>query len=595
MKCNICEFKCVIPESSTGKCRMYTNIDSNISEIYPDSYLVSVPAPIEAMPMTHYHPNSKFLQICTIGCNFRCSGCVSWIMTESKESIEGAVNHIKAEALVQRALNENCKGIMFCFNEPAVSFFTFKRLARSAREKGLLVGCATNGYFTEETFLDLLDHIDFINIGLKGHSDGVYKNTGALGYEPIFRNLELSVKNKIHTEISAVYMKGMENEITETAKHVASLSRDIPFQVMRFMPFGSSDASDEPSIMEAEKICTRLKHILNHVYLFNSPGTKFLNTNCPECGHLLIERGFNGPMCSNIVDNSPGDTCNCNNDSLFNGSICKANGLEALGYFGGYKNILALENIRTILAFLGENDTRVISRVLHSILNNDYIKGLYPKLKQIPSYLDTIDYFAGIAGRDKEAKKLRNYIETKMSEVTGLHKNIERPRVYVALNHPLIAVFGDKFECNLVETAGGFCVNKEIQREDIPGRTISVELLNRLNPEIIIMQGADAYSTRDVYEFCIKNGIKVIAVEQNSIYNIRPYRATGRPDWVLGLLAFANILHPELFDFNVDKTADELYMALFGTDYPTLNHNLAFDVILSEQIKKQASRERKIK
>jgi pyruvate-formate lyase-activating enzyme len=179
MRCNICEFRCDIPENGTGKCRMYINKNDVIEEIYPDSYLVSVPAPIEAMPMTHLHPNSKFMQVCTIGCNFKCSGCVSWIMTENTESIDGALERIEAENLVQRALNEDCKGIMFCFNEPAVSFHTFKRLAKMARGNGLLVGCATNGYFTAEAFQDLLRHIDFINIGLKGHSDDVYKKHGA--------------------------------------------------------------------------------------------------------------------------------------------------------------------------------------------------------------------------------------------------------------------------------------------------------------------------------------------------------------------------------------------------------------------------------
>ncbi len=589
MQCNICEFRCSIPEAGTGRCRMYTHTDNRISEIYPDNYLVCVPAPIEAMPMTHYHPNSKFLQICTFGCNFSCSGCVSWIMTENKDSVKGAVNPIRAEDMVQRALDENCKGIMFCFNEPAVSFFTFKNLARIARQKGLLVGCATNGYFTEEAFLDLLDHIDFINIGLKGHSDSVYKKTGALSHDPIYRNLALSLEKKVHTEVAAVYIKGQEAELMETARHVASLSGEIPFQVMRFMPLAHSDAADEPSIKEAESLCKDLKQILKFVYLFNSPGTEFLDTLCPECGHRIFKRGFNGPMCSNLTAYSPGESCGLPHDGLFEGTVCEDNGLEALSFFGGYKNILSLENIRTILAFVGETDTQAVSRVFHEVLKTDYIKGLYPRLKQIPSYLDTVDYFSGIAGRQKEAGLLRAYIEEKVAEVTTALAGVERPRVYYALSNPLIAVFGDKFECNLVETAGGCCVNKEIQRDDIPGSTIPVELFNRLNPDIILVHGQIGYSVPEVYTFCVDNGMMVNAVKNSRIYNLYPYRTAGRPDWILGLLSIANLLHPDRFHFDVAKIADDLYHRLFGTDYSVLNHNLAFDVLLSEQIKRQAS------
>jgi len=64
---------------------MYTVRENNQEERYPDSYLVVVPSEIKSMPMLHYYSGGKFLQICTVGCNFRCSGCVSWKLTESIE------------------------------------------------------------------------------------------------------------------------------------------------------------------------------------------------------------------------------------------------------------------------------------------------------------------------------------------------------------------------------------------------------------------------------------------------------------------------------------------------------------------------------
>ncbi len=101
MECAICENRCRIPDNGTGICGAYTSRDNVIVEKYPDSYLVVVPSEIESMPMLHYHPGGKFLQVCTIGCNFRCSGCVSWILTESPASIEGALHKMTSEAMVE--------------------------------------------------------------------------------------------------------------------------------------------------------------------------------------------------------------------------------------------------------------------------------------------------------------------------------------------------------------------------------------------------------------------------------------------------------------------------------------------------------------
>ena len=65
--------KCNIASGETGKCGMYTCGNGSIHERFPDSYLAVIPISIETMPMTHYRPRSKFLQVGGIGCNF----CIS--------------------------------------------------------------------------------------------------------------------------------------------------------------------------------------------------------------------------------------------------------------------------------------------------------------------------------------------------------------------------------------------------------------------------------------------------------------------------------------------------------------------------------------
>ena len=567
MKCEICEIGCQIPNNGTGKCGMYVNKNDVLTERFPDNYLVVVPSEIESMPMVHYYPKAKFLQVCTIGCNFRCSGCVSWVLTENLDSINDALVNMPPEAIVKKALDEKCSGVMFCFNEPAVSFFTFKKIASLARENNLLVGCATNGYFTENAFKDLLNHIDFINIGIKGCSNETYQKFGAETPSPVLRNLEISCNSNVFTEVAAVYVKGYEDEVKELAWRVAGISEDIPFQLMRFIPFASADIDDEPSIKEAETLCEEIKNILNFVYLFNSPGTDYLNTYCPECGKIIIRRGFNGPMCAHVMDHNTDGKCECGYKLPVKGEFARETDLQVLGYFGGYKTIHCLESIQTVLAFLREFDTGVISKVLQEILKTNYIKGLYERTKKIDGYLDTIDHYAILAGRKNEAAELRSFIEKYVSIVESSTKGVGRPTVYFSLGHPQIAVFGDKFECNLVELAGGYCVNKDIERDQTPGITIKKEVFNNLNPDIIFIMGGIGYPVEDFYSHCAKNRLDVKALKEKKVYHLHPYRTAGSPDWILGLLQIANIIHPEIFNFDVKTLADEFYNKFLGIEF----------------------------
>lgn len=570
MDCGICENRCSIPEKGTGICGMYTCRDGAMVEKYPDSYLVVVPSEVESMPMLHFHPGSKFLQVCTMGCNFRCGGCVSWILTEAAGSIEGALHGMGPEEIVGRASDEGCAGIMFCFNEPAVSFPTFKRIASLAREKGLLVGCATNGYFTEPAFKELLDHVDFVNIGIKGCTDETYHCLGAASASPVFRNLRLAVDSGVFAEVAGVYVKGREREVLETAELVASISKDIPFQVMRFIPFAGADPADEPSIREAESLCGEVKKRLDYVYLFNSPGTQYLNTYCPKCGKMVVRRGFNGPMCAHVSVHRDDGVCECGFRLPFVGKFAKDSGAQVLGYFGGYKTIQSLESVQTVLAFLGERNPTVVASVLQEILRTDFIEGLYERTKEIGSYLDTVDYYARLAGRIDEARRLRDYAEKYVSIIENGTKGAPRPSVYFSLGHPLIAVFGDKFECNLVELAGGRCLNKELERDDTPGLTIPAQTLARLDPEVILITGAIDYSADDFCSFCVGNGLdRIRAVGERKIYNMRPYNTGGRPDWVLGLMRIANIIHPEIFSFDVKKLAGVFYESFLGRSFPS--------------------------
>lgn len=65
-----------------------------IVEWFPDLYLVACPISVETMPMLHYYPGAKFLQISTTGCNFNCEGCISTVIVREMSPESYALKHL---------------------------------------------------------------------------------------------------------------------------------------------------------------------------------------------------------------------------------------------------------------------------------------------------------------------------------------------------------------------------------------------------------------------------------------------------------------------------------------------------------------------
>jgi len=176
MQCNICEVRCEIDEYSRGRCGAYLCTGDNIVQYPGMGYLGAYPISIETVPLLHYYPSGKFLQIFSTGCNFQCSGCVTRMLASSGPLKKLSLNPSK---VVERALQQECLGIVSTLNEPVANYYLFRDLALQAKGKGLLVGCSTNCYFTNDTLKELGQFVDFMQVGIKDIRTGA---TWLVGY-----------------------------------------------------------------------------------------------------------------------------------------------------------------------------------------------------------------------------------------------------------------------------------------------------------------------------------------------------------------------------------------------------------------------------
>ncbi len=575
MRCTICEVGCEIRPGASGRCRMYTNDGAGIVERFPDAFLAAFPVAIETLPMLHFSPGGTFLQVCTVGCNLACGGCVSEVLVGHAESLAASEVALKTDDLLRMAADHACAGIAFALNDPIASFPTFCSLAERAKERGLLVGCSTNGYMTEESAKWLIGRIDFANIGLKGASDASYRACGAKSAAPVFRTIRQLRDGGVHVEVSIVFRRGGEAEVFEAARMLAATSPAIPLQVMRFVPFGDAGLGEEPTIYESEDLCNRLREILPWTYLFNSPGTAYLTTVCPACGKPCIEREFFGPMGSHLTGAAQ-TICACGAALPVRGSVSTEVFAEP-GMMGGYRVTRGLEMVWAILACLGVRDRAALAGIWGEVLRSGMLgKELHGRMNNIDAYLDLVMDFAHRTDRVEAGEDLCAYIRERLAVIREGVADAPRPRVYYAMGHPLFALNPGRFEGKLVETAGGTYVNRAIGREGKPGVTIEREEFLALNPEYLFTSGFLTSTVEDTLRYCSEHALDVPAVRDGQVYSMHPSWDFGSPRWILGLMTIANILHPDRFSFGIEEEADAFYRRFYGVPYRAAAANRSF-------------------
>ena len=575
MKCNICEIGCRLKPGEHGHCGMYEIRNHAMAERFPFTHMAAIPVSIETMPMTHFRPGAKFLQLGGIGCNFSCNGCVSGLFTRHMDRFAPALKRLSPEGVVEKAKDMACEGIIWCMNDPTVNHHTFLALGKAARAEGLLVGCSSNIYHTQKAASQLAGVLDFINCGLKGATDNAYRRAGVPSAGPVFRNLCYLHDAGIHVEASIMYSRGNEAEVTASAEKLAGISGKIPLQIMRFLPFGDAPMNLEPTMTAAEDLCRQVRNILPYSYLFNTPGTPYLHTMCPECGNLLIYREFYGPMGSRVITCAPEGVCNCGYKTHLNGQVRKEP-YEEFGMSGGYRFTRALEIIRAVCECLGITSDEAIAHVWRSVIEHDDVDKLHDKINGIDKYLRLIVEMGRRFHKAERAERLTAYMRDRITRVVRAVRNQSQPRVYYAMGSPFFALNAERFETKLVDAAGGHCVNTSISRSGKPGVNISREELLHLNPEHIFISGFLS-SPREVFsELCRDNGLWIDAVCRDRIHAVPPGWDFGNPRWILGLMHIANILHPNQCRFDLEEETDRFYDMAYRTPPDQFISNRSF-------------------
>jgi pyruvate formate lyase activating enzyme len=303
VKCNLCNFRCIIPEGKSGFCKVRINNNGTLYTLL-DSYVSSYALdPIEKKPLYHFYPGSMVLSFGTWSCNFKCRGCQNWEISHFFTSEDGIKNRseiITPANAVKMAKDYGAQGIAWTYNEPTIWFEYTLETAKLAKKEGLYTVYVTNGSITTEALDVIGPYLDAFRVDIKAFSDEAYKKI-----TPIFdwkKILETTIyaqrKWNMHIEVVTNVIPTINDNLAEL-KNLASwirneLGKKTPWHVTRFFPYLDLSNLPPTPIETLEKIREiGLGEGLEFVYTGNVIGHPYEDTYCPHCKRRVIKRlGF---------------------------------------------------------------------------------------------------------------------------------------------------------------------------------------------------------------------------------------------------------------------------------------------------------------
>jgi len=204
VRCRLCAFNCTIPEGKTGTCRVRKNIDGTLYSLNYDKVSIANPDTIEKKPLYHFAPGSHAFSIATPGCNWRCKYCQNWDLSQGE--IEG--KSISPEEIVRKAKDTGCQGISYTYSEPTIFYELTYDTAKIAHKEGLYNTYVTNGYMNPEPIREISPYMDAVTVDFKGsgEKDFLRKFSSVPSPKPIYRGLEEWRKQKVHVEITDLFV-----------------------------------------------------------------------------------------------------------------------------------------------------------------------------------------------------------------------------------------------------------------------------------------------------------------------------------------------------------------------------------------------------
>ncbi len=296
LRCVACGHRCLIGDGKRGICKVRYNEGGQLR--VPFGYVAGLQCdPVEKKPFFHVYPSSDALTFGMMGCDLHCSYCQNWVTSQAlRDSAAVApVRPVSAAQLVEVAQREGARLVVSSYNEPLITAEWAVAVFQQAKKVGLACAFVSNGNATPEVLDFLAPWIVAYKVDLKSFDDRHYRTLGGT-LANITDTIRMIHERGLWLEIVTLVIPGFndsERELRESARFLASVSKDVPWHVTAFHKdyrMTDPEATSPQALMRACEI--GVEEGLRYVYAGNLPGRvgPWENTRCPGCGDTLIER-----------------------------------------------------------------------------------------------------------------------------------------------------------------------------------------------------------------------------------------------------------------------------------------------------------------
>ena len=298
VRCNTCQWRCKIGQDKYGVCRVYHNVDGALYNLNYAKVSSLAVDPIEKKPLFHFFPGTKVFSLGGWGCNFHCEDCQNWeIACPEVDGLWRGSRDIEPKEAIEMALEYNCSGIAWTYNEPGVWLEYTLESARLAKENGLYTVYVTNGYSTPEALDSIGPYLDAWRVDIKGFSDALYRRLAKVSRWRGILEVAKRAKDKwqMHVEVVTNIVPSM-NDDNQQLEGIARWIKDelgalTPWHVTRFYPHRHMMGLPPTPLATLERAYNiGRKAGLRFVYIGNVSGHKSESTICYSCGQPVVER-----------------------------------------------------------------------------------------------------------------------------------------------------------------------------------------------------------------------------------------------------------------------------------------------------------------
>jgi len=295
VRCNLCPRNCIIRENAVGFCKVRKNIGGVLYAMSYEKATHSTVEKVETEAIFHFRPGSDILALGNFGCNLDCDYCQNWSYSQFQYTDPKNIHEYSTQQIIEMAISNNIKILSWTYNDPAVWFEFVIDTAKEARKKGLLNLFKSAFFLSEEAVKELLKVIDIFAISIKAMDENYYSKFTKGWLHPVLNNTKLVYKSGIHFEISNLVVTDLTNNNNSYDKIIDfvlnELSPFTPLHFTRFHPdykYLKYRKTPQADVEAARK--RALEHGLKFVYIGNTFKSDALNTYCPNCKTLLIQR-----------------------------------------------------------------------------------------------------------------------------------------------------------------------------------------------------------------------------------------------------------------------------------------------------------------